>query len=142
MKPILNEVHESREHHQHLSNAGSDQCTPAFERVPEASHPFRDFYTFFTNITSAELEDGYLLPVPTHRAEHHTNTLHSFLPSHSLPFRSPKATTGSLLHPPGSRPPHFLLHKILSNLNPTEDIQLQSSMMLKSCLCVFDTCRA
>lgn len=59
----------------------------------------------------------------------------------SFPFQSPQATTSSLLPPPGSRPPHFLSHKILSNLNPTEDIQLQSCMMLKSCLYVFDTCR-
>lgn len=147
MKAILNEVHESREHlqsreHQHLSNALSDQCPPAFKRMPEASHPFRDFYTFFINITSVEPGDGYLLPVPTHRTEHYTNTLHSFFPSHSFPFQSPKATTGSLLPPPRSRTSHFLPHKILSNLNPTEDIQLQSCMVLKSCLCVFDTHRA
>lgn len=142
MKLISNEVHESREHQQHLPNAAPDQCPPAFERMPEASHPFRDFYTFFINSTSVEPGDGYLLPVPSHRAEHYTNTLHSFFPSHSFPFQSPKATTGSLIPPPRNRPPHFLPHKILSNVNPTEEIQLQSWMMQKSCLCVFDTLRA
>lgn len=54
MKPTLNEVHESWEHHQHLSNAGPDQCTPAFERMPEASHTFRDFYILFINVTSVK----------------------------------------------------------------------------------------
>lgn len=78
VKLILNKLHESREHHQHLSNACPHQCTPAFERMPEASHPFRDFYIFFINITWVKLGDGYLLPVPTHRAEHYTNTLPCF----------------------------------------------------------------
>lgn len=78
VKFILNKLHESREHHQHLSNACPHQCTPAFERMPEASHPFRDFYIFFINITWVKLGDGYLLPVPTHRAEHYTNTLPCF----------------------------------------------------------------
>lgn len=133
MKPTLNEVHESWEHHQHLSNAGSDQCTPAFE----ASHTFRDFYILFINVTS--VKPGWIFVAssyPQGRALHKHPA--QFL---SLAVFLPQATTSSLLPPPGSRPPHFLSHKILSNLNPTEDIQLQSCMMLKSCLYVFDTCR-
>lgn len=131
---IANKVHEIWEHNQHLWKAGPDQCTPAFEGMPEAPHPFRDFCTFFINITSVKLGWTSAGQSPA-QTPHTASCFHAVFLSRPLPL--------------GSRSPVLLSkHKLLPNLNPTEEIWLQrqqshpSCMMLTRCLCSFDTCSA
>lgn len=105
MQSILNKVHEIWEHNQHLLKAGPDQCTPAFERMPEASHPFRDFCTFFINITSVKLRwTSAAGSCPAGQST--TQTPRAAFFSHAI-FLSSRHRLQQLFLPLGSRPPFF-----------------------------------
>lgn len=103
---IANKVHKIWEHNQHLGKASPDQCTPAFEGMPEAPNPFRDFCTFFINITSMKL--GW-----TSAGQSSAQTLHTASCFHAVFLSSPL--------PSGSGSPVLLsTHKLLPNLHPTD----------------------
>lgn len=105
MQSILNKVHEIWEHNQHLLKAGPDQCTPAFERMPEASQPFRDFCTFFINITSVKLRwTSAAGSCPPGQSTTQTPRAASF--SYAVFLSSPHRLQ-QLFLPLGSRPPFF-----------------------------------
>lgn len=106
IQSIANKVYKIWEHNQHPWKAGPDQCTPAFEGMPEAPHPFRDFCTFFINITSMKL--GW-----TSAGQSTAQTLHTASCFHEAFLSSPL--------PLGSISPVLLsTHKLLPNLHPND----------------------
>ena len=105
MQSILNKVHEVWGRNQHLWKAGPNQCTPAFERMPEASHTLRDFCTFFINITSVKL--GWTSAPSSCPAGHSTTQTPRTASFSRAVFHSSLCRLQQLFLPLGRRPPFF-----------------------------------